>query len=260
MGRPELSPHDETILFQLAEIERSLPREEQSRRFEVRIELLPAHRSQVLVEPSPTSKRSRLETDEYCFTKLASAGYISGGSRMTTQRLGNIAVLYLNIVELLGSAFSYYDEKHDFPTRLADERRGIVGSRINTVYPEGGGFLKKAYDAIWVDQPEDNWSSVAHDCRGALNSFADSVYKPDYASKLGDEVPSSSDFMRKLEQTIRANTDDEELRGLLVKLNRYANARRHDTGTTRGEAKRCVLLTYLLVAEICELLTLWSAT
>jgi len=260
MREQELSPHDETMLFKLVEIERSLPREEQARRFQVKIFKISGVAPEASIQPATTSRKFTLKTDANCFRQLAAAGYISGGSLSYSVLEGNVTVLSLHVVQLLEPAFGYYDEKHDFPTSLADERREFVDSRISTVYPEVVAYLKKAFDVIWVDQPEDNWSSVAHDCQGALRSFAGAVYNPDYASKLGEEVPSSSDFVRRLEQTIRANTDDEELRGLLVKLNHYANARRHDTGTTRGEAKRCVLLTYILVAEICELLALSSAT
>ena len=36
--------------------------------------------------------------------------------------------------------------------------------------------------------------------QGALSSFAGAVYNPDYASKLGEQPPSSPDFEEKLEQ------------------------------------------------------------
>ena len=167
---------------------------------------------------------------------------------------GEAIVISLDVVKLMESAFKYCDEKHDFPTRLAGERLELVDSRISTVYPEVVAYLKKAYDAVRSEQPEDNWSNVAHDCQDAMRAFADAVYKPDYAFQLHEESPSSADFEKKLEQMIRVKTEGEELRGLLVKLNKYAHARRHDSGTTREEAKRCVLLTYLLVAEVYELL------
>ena len=254
MERHELSPHDETILFQLVEIEKNLPREEQSRRFQVKIQKRPSEAPVADIQPSTTSRQFNLKTDVECFRALAAAGFISGGGLMSSHLAGSARVLRLSTVQLLESAFGYYDEKHDFPTSLADERREFVDSRISTHYPEVVAYLKKAYDTIWVDQPEDNWSSVAHDCQGALRAFADAVHKPDYASKLGEELPSQSNVVINLEQTIRANTDDEQLRGLLVKLNHYANARRHDTGTTRDEAKRCVLYTYLIMSEIYELI------
>lgn len=256
MEQRGLSPHDETILFKLVEIERSLPREEQSRRFEVEILKTRGGAPEAAIRPATTSGIVQWRTDANCFRELAAAGYIGGGGIRSSSLTGQS----LATVNLLESAFRYYDEKHDFPTSLADEQREFVDSTISTVYPEVVAHLKKAYDAIWVDQPEGNWSSVAHDCQGALTSFAGAVYNPEYASRLGEQIPSSSDFEKKLEQTIRANTEGEELRGLLVELNTYANARRHDAGTTRGEAKRCVLLTYLLAAELCELLGLSSET
>jgi hypothetical protein len=255
MGQSQLSPHDETILFQLVEFERSLPREEQSRRFEVKIHKKVSKAPEAFIRAAASAKGIQLNTDEDCFLELAAAGYTSGGKHRASWGDDEAIVISLDVVKLMESAFKYYDEKHDFPTRLADERREFVDSRISTVYPEVVAYLKKAYDAIQKEQPGSNWSSVAHDCQGALRVFADAVYKTDYASQLCEETPSSADFEKKLEQIIRVNTDKKELRDLLDKLNRYVNARRHDAGTTREEAKRCVLLTYLLVAEVYELLT-----
>ena len=256
MGRPELSPHDETILFHLVEIERSLPREEQSRRFQVKIFNKPGEAPEALIRPATTSREFKLKTDENCFGELAAAGYISGGSPSSSSLTGNVVVRFLRIVQLLESAFIYYDEKHDFPMSLADERREFVDSSISTVYPEVVAHLKKAYDSIWVDQPEGNWSSVAHDCQDALKTFANYLYKAEYASNLNESQPGNADFEEKLAITIRASAsgqEHEKLRKLLVTLNDYMNARRHDIGTTREEAKRCVLYTYLIMSEIYEL-------
>ena len=270
MEQEQLSPHDETILFRLVEFERSLPREDQSHRFELEVTVTdrPGEPPEASFRAATAFETLTLRTDASCFTQLRDAGYITGGEVDRVENgigaMGGISYIfsryYLLTVTLTDSAFKYHDEKHDFPTALADERRELVYSRISTYYPEVVAHLKKAYDAIWVDQPDGNWSGVAHDCQNALRSFADKVYKPEYASKLQEEEPSRADFEKKLEQTIRANTGGEELRGLLVKLNAYANARRHDKGMSRDEAKRCVLFTYLLVAEICELLGLSEAT
>lgn len=257
MGQQELSPHDETILFHLVEIEKSLPREEQSRRFQVEVVSKPGEAPAAIIQPATTSKVYKLKTDAQCFAELGAAGYISGGMHVSSHLEGAITVKNLTVVQLLESAFGYYDEKHDFPTSLADEHREFVDSRISTVYPEVVAYLKKAYDAIWVDQPEGNWSSVAHDCQDALKTFANNLYKSEYASALNEEEPSYADFEQKLSIIIRANASgsrQEELRKLLVSLNNYIHARRHDMGTTREEAKRCVLHTYLLMSEIYELI------
>ncbi|KPJ53500.1 MAG: hypothetical protein AMJ37_01320 [Dehalococcoidia bacterium DG_18] len=257
MERHELSPHDETILFRLVEIERSLPSEEQSRRFKVEVVSSPGEAPLAVIQPATTSKAFKLKTDVGCFQELRAAGYIVGGRGISSRLEGNVTARSLDIVQLLESAFDYYDEKHDFPTTLADERREFVDSRISTAYPEVVAYMKKAYDAIWVDQPEGNWSSVAHDCQDALKTFANNLYKSEYASTLKKEEPSYADFEEKLDIIISANASGsrhEELRKLLVRLNKYTNARRHDMGTTREEAKRCVLYTYLLMSEICELI------
>ncbi|GAF96845.1 unnamed protein product, partial [marine sediment metagenome] len=140
---------------------------------------------------------------------------------------------------------------------LADERREFVDSRISTDCPEIVAYLTKAYDAIWADQPEGNWSSVAHVCQDALKAFADKLYKSEYASKLSEEEPSRTNFEDKLDIIIRANASGsrlEQLRKFLTTLNKYMHARRHDSGTTREEAKRCVLYTYLVMSEIYELI------
>ena len=260
MERHELSPHDETILFQLVEIERNLPREEQSRRFQVKIASVPGEAPKALIKPATSSSTFLLKTDGQCFGALEAMGYINGGRHTSFSprgTRGSITIESLSTVHLLESAFGYYDDKHDFPTSLADERREFVDNRISTHYPEVVAYLKKAYDAIWVDQPENNWSSVAHDCQDALKTFANSIYKTEYSAKLNEEEPSSADFEEKIDIIIRANAfgpSQEEFRKLLASLNKYMNARRHDSGTTRDEAKRCVLYTYLIVSEIHTLI------
>lgn len=256
MGTHELSPHDETILFKLVEIERSLPREDQSRRFQVKV-LRSSHEAPAaMIQPATSSMEYRLKTDAECFRELKEAGYVRGGGSKSYHLEGSVTVQNLDVVHLLESAFVYYDEKHDFPTSLADERREFVDSRISTDYPEVAAYLKRAYDAIWADQPEGNWSSVAHICQDALEAFADKLYESEYASKLNEEEPSDADFEEKLGIIIRANasgSSHEELRKLLTSLNKYMHARRHDKGTAREEAKRCVLYTYLVMSEIYAL-------
>jgi len=257
MERQELSPHDETILFKLVEIERSLLREEQSRRFQVKVFSKPSEAPTALIQTATTSKEYILKTDAECFRELSKAGYVKGSVVKSRRRDGNITVENLVIVRLLESAFGYYDEKHDFPTILADERREFVDSKISTDYPEVAAYLKNAYDAIWVDQPECNWSSVSHICEDALKSLADKLYKSEYAAKLNEEEPNNADFEEKLDITIRSNaagSSHEELRKLLTSLNKYMHARRHDAETTREEAKRCVLYTYLVMSEIYVLI------
>ena len=257
MGPHELSPHDETILFKLVELEKSLPHEDQSRRFNVEVVSSRTEAPAAMIKPATSSKVERLKTDADCFRELREAGYVSGGLSKSSHLEGNITVRNLSVVELLESAFVYYDEKHDFPTSLANERREFIDSRISTVYPEVVAYLKKAYDAIWVDQPEGNWSSVAHDCQDALETFANKLYKSEYASKLSEKEPGEADFEEKIDIIIRANASGdkkEKLRKLLTSLNAYMHARRHDMGTTREEAKRCVLYTYLVMTEIYELI------
>ncbi|MCH8090378.1 MAG: hypothetical protein IH955_10240 [Chloroflexi bacterium] len=114
--------------------------------------------------------------------------------------------------------------------------------------------LKQAYEEIWVDQPEDNWSAVAHRCDDALEAFADIIWKEEYADRLKENPPPRNKYVDRLDQVIRANGDSKELRDLLAKLQKYVAARRHDPRTTHEEAKRVVLYTYLLIAEIYELL------
>jgi len=198
MGQQELSPHEETILFQLVEIERSLPGEEQSRRFKVTISRRPSQAPEPSVQPATASRVFKLNTDANCFLELAAAGYMDGGRIRASYLKGIVSVHDLRTVQLLEFAFDYYHEKHGFPTNLADERREFIGATISTVYPEVVAHLKKPYDWIWVDQPEGNWASVAHDCQEAPKSFAGAVSQADYASKLGEQSPSSSDVDKKL--------------------------------------------------------------
>jgi len=92
MGLPGLTPHDETILFQLVEIERGLPREEQSWRFQVEVLSKRGEAPAAMIQPAATSKVYRLKTDIECFRELGAAGYISGGRHVSSHLEGAITV------------------------------------------------------------------------------------------------------------------------------------------------------------------------
>jgi len=121
MGQAELSPHDETILFQLVELDRSLPREEQSRRFNVKIFRRRDQSRYALIRAATASTEVTLTTDSECFRELSKAGYITGGGVRVSYEERDMWVHDLHTVQLTGSAFRYYDEKHDFPTSLAED-------------------------------------------------------------------------------------------------------------------------------------------
>ena len=146
MAQAQLSPHDETILFQLVEIERNLPREEQSRRFKVKVYGGRGKAPEALIRPAATSKEFIMRTDAACFGELAKAGDVDGGrgGRVRSSGFeGATMVDSLHTVQLTESAFRYYDEQHDFPTSLADERRrqwrgsGLEGFSVNRPFWRG---------------------------------------------------------------------------------------------------------------------------
>jgi len=228
----QLSPHAETILFWLVEREKSLQKFEQSRRFNVvqktyDLDTFLIFRPAMRPEPSLT-----VFGDTGTLSELRKLGFIEGGE----PKQYNTVDPDLVPIKLTRQAFQYYDQKHGFPEILAEEKLEVVNTKISTEMPEVVTQLKKAYDEIWVDQPEDNWSPVAHICDDALETFAEKVWKPEYADALNEKRPPKNKYVKRLQQTIRKNSEDEELRGLLVKLNDYLDARRHSQQTTRDQA------------------------
>ena len=257
-----LSPHDEHILFKLIEFDNSLSKEEQSHRFKVTTFTHSEKAPRAEIRGANSSSMIELNGTSDTFDALKAAGYVeySGPSGAGLGGGGWIRGS-LPTITLTTPAFAYYNQKHDFPTALAEARREFVDSVVSTEYPEVVSRLKKAFDDVWVQQPNEDWTGVAHECQSALRAFADKIYEPEMAEKTGGEQPRHDQYEKKILLAIKSVTGgDSKIGDLLKAVHAYEESLRHDRGkagqspTTQREAKRIVLYTYLIIGDVYELL------
>ena len=158
-------------------------------------------------------------------------------------------------------ALSLYDKVQGMPESLMQERRSLVDTRVKEHFSEVVSRLEKAYLDIWIEQPNEDWTGVAHECQSALSAFADKIYEPEMAGKTGDEQLRHEQYEKKMLLAIKSVAGgDSKIGDLLKTVHAYEESLRHDRGktgqspTTQREAKRIVLYTYLIIADVYELL------
>jgi hypothetical protein len=167
---------------------------------------------------------------------------------------------------------NYYELKFSNATNDAFSRiQKRVDSKIDRLVPKGVQRFAVIYDYLRSDKPE-QWSDAVHDCRRILKDLADAIFPPQSQPrikilqgkkkeiKLGDE-----DYVNRLICFIEDNSESERFNELvgshldfmgnrLDGIYRAANKGSHTDITSREEADRCVVYTYMIVGDILSLL------
>lgn len=176
------------------------------------------------------------------------------------------------IGRVMGLAYSYalkwYNELHysDVAQSIFERRRLEVDTKLKDLCPKALEQFVTAYERLRSGTEED-WSQALLSCRRILKSFADSVFPPKkepYVGKDGKEHDVSDDkyFNRLLafiDQNTRSRTFGEVMRAQVDYLCKGLEAIHNETQkgvhaeVNRREADSTVLLTYLLLADLVDL-------
>ena len=168
----------------------------------------------------------------------------------------------------------HYELKFSSVTNDAFSRiQKRVDSQIDQLVPNAAQKFAVIYDYLKSDKPE-HWSDAVHDCRRILKDLADALFpsQPQPRAKtiqgkkreikLGNE-----DYINRLVCFIEDNSKSERFNELvgshldfvgnrLDSIYRAANKGSHTDITSREEADRCVVYTYMIVGDIISLRSL----
>ena len=155
-----------------------------------------------------------------------------------------------------------YVLKHIF-----DETKKFVDVKLEEICPDALEKLKFCYNDLLLDSHPHRNARIAYDCREILKDFTDAIFKEEY---LRNEVskPSRNQTKNKLRYTLRAITIESEttrkmletqieyLSNYFDNLDSFIQKNMHPDRfeVTEEDAKRCVIYTYLVIADVLKVL------
>jgi hypothetical protein len=148
--------------------------------------------------------------------------------------------------------------------------RSRVDSDVGKLIPESISKFSSVYSNLLSENPED-WSNAVHSCRRILKDLADSLYPPreDEVIQEGPECKTiklgQDNYVNRLIAFIQSKTTSEKFTMIvgshlgfigdrLDSIVKSSHKGSHTTITTKQEADRYVIYTYLIVGDILSLL------
>lgn len=153
---------------------------------------------------------------------------------------------------------------------LVAETREFVDSKLQRLCPTAAGKLAQTYADIVEGDTELRLSQVAYACRQILEDFTDAICDPEFLG-IEIELPPKSKTKNKIQAALRARipkvgkTERELMEALAAyvdnyfdRLNEYIQKCVHPGRRAQVKAesaKRCLIYTYLLIADVISLLS-----
>lgn len=182
----------------------------------------------------------------------------------TSSELDEMQKLLSNIK---GFVYDYVSQKYyelkfsDLAEDAFSRMRGSVDNSIGSLIPSAIEKLSSVYENLESDNPED-WSNAVHSCRRILQDLADAVSPPipeNGKKEKGQYVNRLLRFVEENSQSSRftelVGSHIKFLEDRLWGVFRAAQKGSHTTITSREEADRYVVYTYMIVGDI---LSLWK--
>lgn len=148
---------------------------------------------------------------------------------------------------------------------IFNETEKFVNAELIHVCPEAATKLIETYDNLMRDESTLRAKQIALACRDILQDFTDAIYKDKYL-KDGEESPTREQTKNKVRYALReAAEQSSTTQKLIVELSEYLNnyfgvlndyiqRNIHIQEVTKEAANRCVIYTYLFIADILRLL------
>jgi len=185
---------------------------------------------------------------------------------MATRRLANSRKLVHQYVLLKHYELKFSGISDDIFSRLRTRVDSAVGKSI----PESINKFSSVYNNLLSENPED-WSNAVHSCRRILRDLADSLFPPreDKVIKEGKKSKTiklgQDNYINRLIAFIESKTSSEKFTTIVGSHLHFMGDRldsiveashkgTHHTITTKEEADRYVIYTYLIVGDILSLL------
>jgi len=191
---------------------------------------------------------------------------IKGECAIATNRLANSRKLVHQYVLLKHYELNFSGISDDIFSRL----RTRVDSAVGNSVPESINKFSSVYNNLLSENPED-WSNAVHSCRRILKDLADSLFPPceDKVIKVGKKSKviklGEDNYKNRLIAFIESKTSSEKFITIVGSHMSFIGDRldsivesshkgSHSTITTKEEADRYVIYTYLVVGDILSLL------
>jgi hypothetical protein len=191
---------------------------------------------------------------------------IKGQLAIASRRLANSRKLIYQYVLLKYYELKFSGISDDIFSRL----RTRVDSDVGKLIPESINKFSSVYNNLLSENPED-WSNAVHSCRRILKDLADKLFPPreDRVIK-GGKKPNviklgEDNYVNRLIAFIESKTSSEKFTKIvgshldfignrLDSIVESSHKGSHTTITTKEEADRYVIYTYLIVGDILSLL------
>ena len=191
---------------------------------------------------------------------------IKGECDMAVRRLANSRKLVHQYVLLKHYELKFSGISDDIFSRI----RTRVDSAVGKSVPKSINKFSSVYNNLLSENPED-WSNAVHSCRRILKDLADSLYPPreDKVIKQGAECKTiklgQDNYVNRLVAFIETKTVSEKFTRIvgshlafigdrLDSIVESSHKGSHTTITTKEEADRYVIYTYLIVGDILSLI------
>lgn len=166
----------------------------------------------------------------------------------------------------------YYELKYaKISTDIFSRTRLIVDENIGKIVPDAMKQFASVYENLTSENTED-WSNAVHSCRRILQNTADALYpaQDDKLIKLPNGKEKTiklgvENYINRLIAYVEEHSESESFEKIVGSNIRYlverlhaiynaANKGTHDTITTKEEADRYVIYTYLIIGDILSLM------
>ena len=150
---------------------------------------------------------------------------------------------------------------------IFDETREFVDVKLEQICPDALEKIKFCYKDLLLDSHPHRNARIAYDCREILKDFTDAIFKDEYLQN-NEIKPSRNQTKNKLHYTLRAITIESEttrkmletqieyLSNYVDNLDSFIQKNMHPDRfeVTKEDANRCVIYTYLVIADVLKLL------
>jgi len=150
---------------------------------------------------------------------------------------------------------------------IFDETKDFVDVKLGEICPDALEKLNFCYNDLLSDLHSHRNARIAFDCREILKDFTDAIFKEEYLQNE-ESTPKRNQTKNKLHYTLRAikiesettrkmlETQIEYLSNYFDNLDSFIQKNTHPDrfGVTKEDANRCVIYTYLVIADVLKLL------
>ena len=150
---------------------------------------------------------------------------------------------------------------------IFDETKDFVDVKLEEICPDALEKIKFCYKDLLSDSHPHRNARIAYDRREILKDFTDAIFKDEYLQN-NELKPSRNQTKNKLRYTLRAikvesettrkmlETQIEYLSNYFDNLDSFIQKNMHPDRfeVTKEDAKRCVIYTYLVIADVLTLL------